>query len=85
MKGYLDVQTQGSFASERRVRESLSRVAPIYHQRRQRGAERLINPQSYTAQYHGHKLHMDQNLSVQSMVFLGTFLLLFACPQRTMS
>lgn len=61
MKGYLDMQTQGTFASEHRVRESLSRVAPIYHHRRQRGAERLINPQPYTAEYHGHKLHMDQN------------------------
>ena len=55
------MQVQGTFASECRVRESLSWVAPIYHHHRQRGAERQINPQPYTAEYHGHKLHMDQN------------------------
>ena len=61
MKGYLDKKAQGTFASERRVRESLSRVAPVYHHHRQRGIDRQINPHPYTAEYHGHKLHMDQN------------------------
>lgn len=61
MKGYLDMKAKGTFASERRVGESLSRVAPLYHNQRQRGAERQINPHPYTAEYHGHKLHMDQN------------------------
>ena len=41
--------------------ESLSRVAPLYHYHRQTGTERQINPHPYTAEYHGHKLHMDQN------------------------
>lgn len=54
------MQAQRTFASEGRIRKSLSRVASLYHQR-QRGAERQINPQPYTAEYHGHKLHMDQN------------------------
>ena len=61
MKGYLDMQAQRTFASEGRIRKSLSRVAPLYHHQRPRGAERQINPQPYTAEYHGHKLHMDQN------------------------
>jgi len=61
IKGYLDMKARGTFASERRVRESLSRVAPLYHYHRQRGTERQINPHPYTAEYHGHKLHMDQN------------------------
>jgi len=60
MKGYLDMKAKGTFASERRVRESLSRVAPLYHYHRQRGTERQINPHPYTAEYHGHKLHMVQ-------------------------
>ena len=61
MNGYLDMQTQRTFASEGRIRKSLSRVAPLYHHQRQRRAERQINPQPYMAEYHGHKLHMDQN------------------------
>ena len=55
------MQAQRTFASEGRIRKSLSRVAPLYHHQRPRGAERQINPQPYTAEYHGHKLHMDQN------------------------
>ena len=61
LKGYIDQKVNRAFASERRVGSSLRRVAPYYHNHRQRGTERQLNPQPYTAEYHGHKLHMDQN------------------------
>jgi len=59
--GYIDQKVNRAFASERRVGCSLRRVVPYYHNHRQRGTERQLNPQPYTAEYHGHKLHMDQN------------------------
>ena len=40
---------------------SLARVAPEYHQRRRHDVARLTNPVPYTANYYGHKLHVDQN------------------------
>ena len=87
MKGYLDMKAERIFASERRVRESLSRVAPIYHNHRQRGTVRQINPLPYTAEYHGHKLHMDQNeklvtygvVHVCAMDGFSRFITSFAC------
>lgn len=59
MKGYIDQKVNRVFVSERRAGSSLRRVAPYYHNHRQRGNEQLI-PQPYTAEYHGHKLHMGQ-------------------------
>lgn len=48
-------------ASEQRVRKSLDRVSPIYQQQRRARTERQTNPRPYTADYYGHKLHLDQN------------------------
>ena len=52
--GYIDQKVNRAFASERRV-------VPYYHNHHQRGTERQLDPQPYTAEYHEHKLHMDQN------------------------
>ena len=60
-KAYLDMKAEGIFASERRVGQSLFGVTLIYHNHRQRGTGRLINPHPSTAKYNGHKLHVDQN------------------------
>ena len=60
-KGYIDQKVNRAFASECRVGSSLLHVAPYYHNHRQQGTERQLNPQPYTAEYHGHKLHIDQN------------------------
>lgn len=51
-------------ASEHRVAESLSRVAPIQHQQRQRTTQQLLNPIPYRVTAHGEKLHLDQNEKV---------------------
>ena len=52
---------EGARVSETRVGESLKRVAPTLHQRRQQNAARQLNPVPYHADYFGHKLHIDQN------------------------
>lgn len=51
----------GVRTSERRVGRSLARVAPLYHRRRQQNIARRTNPVPYSADYPGHKLHIDQN------------------------
>ena len=61
LKGYIDQKVNRAFASECRVGSSSRHVVPYYHNHRQWGTERQLNPQPYTAEYHGHKLHMDQN------------------------
>lgn len=62
MKGYLDASAAGqTVASEKRVGQSLARVAPEYHHRRRQDAVRQTNPVPYIANYYGHKLHVDQN------------------------
>ena len=47
--------------SQRRVGESLQRVAPIQYALRRREATSLLNPLPYRANYFGEKLHLDQN------------------------
>ena len=39
----------------------MSNVTPTYIEHRQQHTYRLMNPIPYYAQYHGHKLHLDQN------------------------
>ena len=51
----------GIRVSGTRVGHSLKRVAPAFHQSRQRHTARLFNPVPYHADYFGHKLHIDQN------------------------
>ena len=60
MKGYLKHQYKQN-VSEKRVGKALSKVSPIYHQKRVTNTARLVNPIPYRADYFGHKLHMDQN------------------------
>ena len=61
MKGYIDSVLGTLVACETRIGRSLSRVAPVYQQRRKSGTAQLLNPAPYTAAYYGHKLHIDQN------------------------
>ena len=61
MKGFLESQVGETVASQTRIGKSLARVSPLYHQQRLRGAERQTNPLPYSAEYYGHKLHIDQN------------------------
>ena len=61
MKGYLDSKFGSSIASEQRVRKSLDRVSPVYQQQRRTRTERQTNPHPYSADYYGHKIHLDQN------------------------
>lgn len=61
MKGFLESQFDEAVASQSRIGKSLARVTPFYHQQRRRGTERQTNPLPYSAEYYGHKLHIDQN------------------------
>ena len=51
----------GLHVSQQRIRESLCRVSPGYHNARQTETARQTNPIPYHADYVGHKLHIDQN------------------------
>ncbi len=61
MKGHLDSKFGSSIASEQCVRKSLDRVSPVYQQQRRTQTERQTNPHPYSADYYGHKIHLDQN------------------------
>ncbi|XP_077060372.1 uncharacterized protein LOC143712032 [Siphateles boraxobius] len=65
MKGYL--ASKGIKASEVRVGCMLRTINQPYHMARYHGS-RNFNPIPYTAEYMGHKLHMDQN---EKMVMFG--------------
>ncbi|XP_056603041.1 uncharacterized protein LOC130420010 isoform X2 [Triplophysa dalaica] len=65
MKGYLT--TKGVNASEGRVGSVLRTTNLPYHMARYHGS-RNINPVTYTAEYMGRKLHIDQN---EKMVMFG--------------
>ena len=53
--------SQGLKVSQARVGESLRRTNPQYHQKRCTSAAVRLNPFPYTADYFGHKVHVDQN------------------------
>ena len=55
------LSSQGIRASQRRIGESLQRLAPIQYAQRRREATSLLNPLPYRAAYFGEKLHLDQN------------------------
>ena len=59
LAGY--IRSHGTTIGERRIRSSKIRVAPGYVRRRDEQSYRLLNPIPYYAQYHGHKLNIDQN------------------------
>ncbi|XP_056122949.1 uncharacterized protein LOC130101295 isoform X2 [Rhinichthys klamathensis goyatoka] len=65
IKGYL--ASKGIKASEGRVGCMLRTINQPYHMARYHGS-RNFNPIPYTAEYMGHKLHMDQN---EKMVMFG--------------
>ena len=55
------LRSQGINVSQERVRKSLSIINPYYHSLRTTRTERQTNPIPYSADYFGHKLHVDQN------------------------
>ena len=61
MTGYLRNKHNFIGFGEKRVGESLARVCPHYHQKRQTNTARSVNAVPYRADYFGHKLHVDQN------------------------
>ena len=60
--------SDGLKISQQRVGLALRKVNPNYHHKRTSGALQLISPVSYSADYSGHKLHIDQN---EKMVMYG--------------
>ncbi len=59
MNGLL--RSEGIVVGEQRVRQSMTRVAPVYLQHRRSNTYHQLNPMPYYAEYYGHKLHFDQN------------------------
>ena len=55
------LSSQGLKVSQTRVGESLKRTNPHYHHQRCTSTAALINPFPYSAEYFGHKVHVDQN------------------------
>ena len=60
MAGFIHSQ-MGMKIGRRRLQASLSRVSPVYHERRRNDTVSRTNPVPYYAPYHGHKLHIDHN------------------------
>ncbi|CAL1583945.1 unnamed protein product [Knipowitschia caucasica] len=58
MKGYLS--TKNVHAGEARIGSVLRTIHRPYHEDRRQGSKNL-NPIPYTAEYMGHKIHLDQN------------------------
>ena len=55
------LSAQGIRVSQTRVGQSLARTHPMYHNQRSTSSAKLLNPIPYSADYFGHKLHVDQN------------------------
>ena len=55
------LSSHGIKASQLRVGDALRRTNPLHHQRRCTSTARMMNPIPYSADYFGHKLHVDQN------------------------
>ena len=53
--------SEGVRIAEKRVGLSMQTLAPHQHKARQLNVARQLNPHPYTANYFGHKLHVDQN------------------------
>lgn len=58
MTGFL--KSEHLVVSETRVGKSLKRVNPGYHHKRKESTSRVLNPIPYSADYFGHKVHIDQ-------------------------
>ncbi|XP_070556173.1 uncharacterized protein [Ptychodera flava] len=72
MLGYLDAN--GLKIGRVRLRNSLRRSHPDFHERRRNDTARQTNPVPYYAAYFGHKLHVDQN---EKLVAFGVTHVLF--------
>lgn len=59
MTGFL--RSQGIRVSETRVGQALCQANPQYHHNRREATTRSLNPIPYSADYFGHKVHVDQN------------------------
>ena len=55
------LESEGIRVHDKRISNSLKRVAPCYHQQKVQNKARLFNPLPYKAEYFGHKMHLDQN------------------------
>ena len=55
------LSSQGIRVSQAKVGEAQRRTNPLYHHQRRSSSARLSNPIPYSADYFGHKLHVDQN------------------------
>ena len=55
------LSSQGLLVSQTRVGVSLRRTNPQYHYQRCTSTAKLLNPIPYSADYFGHKVHIDQN------------------------
>lgn len=55
------LRSEGVVVGEQRVRSAMRTVTPVYVEQRQQRTYHQINPIPYYAQYHGHKIHFDQN------------------------
>jgi hypothetical protein len=66
MTGFL--RSQGIVTSETRVGSSLQRINVGYHHARRTATARQLNPIPYSADYFGHKVHIDQN---EKLVMFG--------------
>lgn len=58
--------SQGNRIRAHRVGQSLARVNPAYHERRETRTERQTNP--YSSSYFGNRVHIDQN---EKLVLFG--------------
>lgn len=60
--------SQGVRVSQVRVGQSLRRTNPPYHHQRMNSTTKQLNPVPYSAEYFGHKIHIDQN---EKLVMFG--------------
>lgn len=51
----------GITAGEKRIANALSNISPAYQAKRNNNTAKQLNPVPYSADYFGHKLHLDQN------------------------
>ena len=55
------LSSKGIEVCEQKVGQSLKRLDPVSQSRREETAGRSLNPKCYSADYFGHKVHLDQN------------------------
>ena len=62
------LQSKGIKVCEKKVGQSLRRLDPASQRKREETAGRSLNPKCYSADYFGHKVHIDQN---EKLVMFG--------------